>query len=198
MKNISELLNKTIEFASPPADLCLKCGKCCKMIISDLPRDKVLELAKNNDSAAKVFFNIFRPYNSIEDVKKIDEEHIQKVVENIKKKRNIDEKDITFYYCPHLSEENLCKVYSRRPECCKRAPANGWSFFPSGCGYEGWQFQEKEKHKQYVRQLKETLYELEVLYCSPNQTIDGVKVDELKQKIKHLLSKYKRFGVDLW
>ena len=192
MKYISELLNKKIEIASPPSDLCLKCGRCCKMIVSEHSEAKLLELAKNNDAGAKIFLDMFKPYSSHEKIKDIDEQHFTSIIQKFKKK-NINEKDVTFYYCPYVTDENLCKIYSRRPICCKRAPVTGWAMFPDGCGYLGWQFQQREIIKEHVRKLKEVLYELEMLY--PAEKTD---IQQIKQKIQNKLSEYEKYGAKNW
>lgn len=196
--NIIELLNKKMEFEQPPQDLCLKCGKCCKMIVPEHSADVLLEMARNNDDGAKVFLNLFKPYDNIEQAKKVDEAHVVDVVEKLKKTQNISEDEIVFFYCPYVSDENLCKIYHRRPICCKRAPVNGWAFFPEGCGFAGWQFQEREKHKAYVRQLKEALREIEILKEDQINQICGLSSQELKEKIEEKINVYRKYGADNW
>ena len=76
---------------------------------------------------------------------------------------NINENEITFYYCPNLTKDNKCSIHVTRPDCCRRAPRNGWSIFPPGCGFKGWQFQQRERVKGLIRKIKEHIIELELL-----------------------------------
>ena len=198
MIDILEILNQKIEFEAPPAELCLKCGKCCKTIVSEIPAAKLADMAKNNEEEAKVFFNIFKPYESIEDAAKVNEEHVKEIVTKFKKDKSLNVKQLTFYHCPYLSEENLCTIYPHRPECCKRAPINGWSLFPKGCGYEGWQFLQRERHKVQIRKLKEFLYELNTTVKEKDKIILGMPIQELKNKIIEKILEYERFGVENW
>ena len=197
MENILEILNQTIEFEAPPQDLCLKCGKCCKTIVSDISPEQLVEMAKNNEEEAKVFFNVFKKYENIEEAKLVNPVHTAEIISKFKKGRKVKNNQITFYYCPYLSEDNLCTIYPRRPECCKRAPINGWALFPEGCGYEGWQFVQREKHKSRIRKLKEFLYEMEML-VDDDKIVLGMPVKELKKKIMEKILEYEQFGVKNW
>ena len=60
MINILEILNQKVEFEVPPPELCLKCGKCCRTIVSEIPNEQLAAMAQNNEEEAKVFFNIFK------------------------------------------------------------------------------------------------------------------------------------------
>lgn len=39
------------------------------------------------------------------------------------------------YVCPHLSEDNLCKIYEDRPALCKEYEGQAGFYKPKGCGY---------------------------------------------------------------
>lgn len=39
------------------------------------------------------------------------------------------------YVCPHLSGDNLCKIYEDRPELCKEYEGQVGFYQPKGCGY---------------------------------------------------------------
>lgn len=76
-------------------------------------------------------------------------------------------------------------------------PHSCWDILPPGCGYEGWQFEQKEYHKKLVRKLKESLYELDFL----NDNIVYVHnktVLELKKEINDEIQPYKKYGADNW
>jgi len=151
-------------------------------------------MANNNEEEAKVFVNVFKPYANIYEAEKADPEHIGQIIERRKSNKN----SLTFYYCPYLSDDNACTIYSQRPDCCRRAPINGWSLFPPRCGYEGWQFEQREKHKKHVRKLKEVLYELELLASDDKQISSGQSVKDLKKRIKNKIIEYDKFGSANW
>ena len=196
MEDINAILNYKLKFESAPADLCLKCGKCCKTIITGLSNEELTYLANTNDCGAKVFFEIFKRYENIEDVFKVNKEHAERVIKSLRKNKKIKDNNVTFYYCPWQSPDNLCKIYSRRPECCRRAPLNGWALFPSGCGYEGWQFEQREKIKGQVRKIRELLYELEIVGNIENNKIPTMTNSELKEKLRNKLKEYVLFGAE--
>ncbi len=195
MTNLNELLNQTIEFEAAPQDLCLKCGRCCSTITSVYTRSELLKMANNNEEEAKVFINTFKPYSDVNAAKEADFEHAGQILDKLK---SVKKSELTFYYCPYVSEDKLCKIYSQRPECCKRAPNNGWSLFPPGCGYEGWQFEQREKHKKHVRKLKEALYELELLISDDNSAMTEESAKDLKEKIINKIASYQEYGADNW
>ena len=55
-----------------PQELCHMCGKCCRVVTTSIPYDKLLELQNNGDKAACDFLGIFVPFKTIEDAKKAD------------------------------------------------------------------------------------------------------------------------------
>lgn len=198
MINILEILNQKVEFEVPPPELCLKCGKCCRTIVSEIPNEQLAAMAQNNEEEAKVFFNIFKPYSSVDEARKANPEHVDEILKKLQKGKNADNENITFFYCPYVTEDNLCKIYPHRPDCCKRAPINGWALFPEGCGYEGWQFLQREKHQSRIRYLKEFLYELNTIVDDDNKNILGMPVEELKNKIIEKILEYERYGANKW
>jgi hypothetical protein len=108
--------------------------------------------------------------------------------------------DLTFYHCRYVTPEGLCGIYERRPRFCRSAPEHGWSVMPPGCGYEGWQFEQREKHKNMIRNLKTSLYQLQQL--SPDgvhhPTRPDTKLADLEAKIEEKIAPWRRFGADLW
>ena len=54
-------------------------------------------------------------------------------------KQTLDEdENIYFYHCPHLSSENTCTIYEKRPEICRDFPDNPLSILPTTCGFYEW------------------------------------------------------------
>ncbi len=197
MKNITEILNEEIVFESAPQELCLKCGKCCTAITSSYTNAAIVEMAENNEEEAKIFVNTFKPYQSIDEARLANPEQVDKVLLKFIKNKKLDENEVTFYYCPHLTEENLCAVHSQRPDCCRRAPNNAWSLFPDGCGYEGWLFAQREKHKKIVRKLKEILYEIEMMEKASDNNVNSSN-SEVKGKIINKIKSYEQYGSQNW
>lgn len=79
----------------------------------------------------------------------------------------------------------------------KDFPHSCWDALPYGCGYEGWQFEQREHYKKFVRELKETLYELTFL---DDDFIlrDSKSVAELRTEILDKISPYQKYGADNW
>jgi Fe-S-cluster containining protein len=181
-----------------PQYLCKMCGRCCRSITAHFPHDQLVQMAGKGSEGAKVFTDIFKPYSSIEEARKVVPEQIEQVLKELSQTEGFNISNITFYYCPHISSDNKCGIYETRPECCRRAPAHGWSCMPPGCGFEGWQFEEREKLKRKVRKLKEHLLEAEAVAVDgvvPGRNIPFV---ELKKEVEQKISRWEKFGSALW
>ena len=94
--------------------------------------------------------------------------------------------------------DNKCAIHATRPDCCRRAPRNGWSLFPPGCGFKGWQFMQKEKVKASVRALKEYLLELELLPEDEVLPEKGKTVKQMKDFIKQKIKPWEKYGALYW
>ena len=160
-----EISNEPVSYLTEfPQHLCKMCGKCCKAITTPYTHQELVKLAQEGQEEAKVFVEIFQRYDSVEAARAAVPDHVENILNQLKKSNtDFDESKVTFYHCPHLTEDNKCSIHSTRPDCCRRAPRNGWSLFPPECGFKGWQFQQREKVKASVRKLKEYLAELELL-----------------------------------
>lgn len=181
-----------------PQHLCKMCGKCCKAITTPYTHEELVELAREGQEEAKVFVEVFKRYESIAAARAAVPDHVNKIMDMLSKKEGFDPSKITFYYCPHLTEQNTCAIHSTRPDCCRRAPRNGWSLFPPGCGFLGWQFMQRERVKETIRKLKEYLIELDLL--SPDYVIPdrNVTASELKEVILERIKPWEKYGADFW
>lgn len=180
-----------------PQYLCNTCGKCCRSIVTPYSYDELKKMSDNGEEEASVFINIFKPYESIEEARKVVPEQVENVLNEFSAK-NFDINKVNFFYCPHITDENLCGIYQIRPNCCRRAPRHGWSLMPPGCGFEGWQFEQREKHKKTIRALKEYLYMAEML--SDDGKVPGreMTLDELRKLIEEKIAPWERFGSKFW
>ncbi|MEM0950811.1 MAG: YkgJ family cysteine cluster protein [Cyanobacteria bacterium P01_H01_bin.74] len=184
----------------PLPDLCHKSGRCCKSATTFHSQKKLMEMAENGEKEAIDFLSVFKPYKSIEDAREVVPEQVKQVLEVVEKRKDMSVEDLTFYYCEHVSPEGVCTIYERRPRCCREAPNNGWSAMPPGCGFEGWQFEQREKQRRLVRDMKRSVYALEQL--SP----DGVhhpirpdtKLEDLNQLMEERLKPWLQFGAANW
>ncbi|NLF83352.1 MAG: hypothetical protein GX568_05145 [Candidatus Gastranaerophilales bacterium] len=181
-----------------PQYLCRMCGRCCRSITSPYPHDELEEMAKNGSEGARVFIDIFKPYSSIEEARKVVPEQIDQILNELSSQNGFDINKVTFYYCPHITAENKCGIYETRPECCRRAPAHGWSCMPPGCGFEGWQFEEREKIKQKVRKLKEHLLDAEVIAVDGIVPGRNMHIYDLKKEVEQKISRWEKYGSTLW
>lgn len=181
-------------------DFCHKCGRCCKSATTYASHEELLKRQAEGDEEASEFLRVFQPYHSIEDARKAVPDQVDRVVSEFKTRTDLDDSHLTFYHCRYVTPEGLCGIYQERPRCCREAPANGWSIMPPGCGYEGWQFAEREAQKQTVRQLKNSVYALEQL------SEDGVshpldpnrKLADIRAQIEEKIKPWQQFGSAYW
>ncbi|MDX2084052.1 MAG: YkgJ family cysteine cluster protein [Candidatus Melainabacteria bacterium] len=184
----------------PLPDLCHKCGRCCRSATTYHSYQKLLELAGQGDKEAIDFLSIFEPYESVEAALAAVPEQVEQVLDVVRKRVDMDEAELTFYHCRFVTPEGLCGIYERRPRCCKEAPGHGWAVMPPGCGFEGWQFEQREKQKRMVRDLKSTAYLLAQM--SPDgvshPTRSGVTLADMEAMVEEKIAPWKQFGADHW
>lgn len=181
-----------------PQHLCKMCGKCCRAIVPQYGHEELIELTKDGDEEANVFVNIFKKYPTIDDARKVVPEHVDQIINVLKDNDNFDISKITFYHCPYITEDNLCSIHEERPDCCRRAPRNGWSLFPPGCGFEGWQFEMREKHKKTVRFLKECLYEYEQLKNEEDIVYSNMTLKDFRTLVENKIAPWEKYGAKYW
>ncbi len=185
--------------ADCPNYLCKKCGKCCKAISTQYSHKELVELAQQGQEEAKVFVEVFKRYDSVEAARIAAPEQIENIINNLQKYNpDFDESKLTIYYCPNLTEDNLCSVYQTRPECCRRLPNNGWSLLPEDCGFKGWQFQQREKVKASVRKLKEKLTELNLMQDDKILPQYDKTVKQMKELITEKINLWEKYGAKYW
>lgn len=180
-------------------DLCHKCGKCCRSATTYNSYAKLQELVAQGEQEAIDFLSIFEPFPSIEEARKVVPDQVEQVLSVIANRDDMSIDDVTFYHCRYVTEEGLCGIYERRPRCCKDAPYHGWAVMPPGCGFEGWQFEQRESQKADIRKLKEVQFQMEML--SP----DGVNLPtrqmtlaELRDSVNEAIRPWRSFGSEYW
>lgn len=180
-----------------PQRLCLMCGKCCRVATTVLSYDELLMLFQNGDEGAKDFLNIFEPYSSIEEARKVSAETVDNVLRCFD--GSFEEKEkITFYKCKYISANNLCGIYKKRPLLCDRFPTSPWAIVPPGCGFCGYMFKKREEYKMRVRLLKEDLIEFELMLKDEK---NEEKINKIKSgivKINEIIKLFKKYGSEDW
>ena len=172
-----------------PQRLCKMCGKCCRLAVASIPHEELLKKAENGDKGSIEFLDIFEPYESVEAALKFDEKTV----------KNIPEWETrTFYKCKYIQDNNLCGRYETRYDVCKEFPSSPWAVVPPGCGFEGWLFQEREKHKKNIRKLKEEaiFYQAKLKTDIPENEKDLYK--QLVQKINKYVDMYSKYDSQHW
>lgn len=197
MENSSEKTKNSLN--EKPQHLCNQCGRCCSVIASNLTRDDIEKCAKEYPEAARLFTDILVEYPSIKAAREKDAETVDNILKRYSDDHEGKTDDLKFYYCPQLDKNNLCKIYETRPLTCRYAPKNAWSLFPPGCGFEGWQFREREKEKAFVRQLKEILYELSFTKDdNAKVTSAGMTKKEVVELINKKIEPFLTYGASNW
>ena len=188
------------EKAGPLPDFCHKCGRCCRSATTFHPYKRLLELAASGDQEAQDFLEVFEPYESLEAAKAVEPEQVAQVLKVAEQRDDMNVEDVTFYHCRYVTPEGLCGIYERRPRCCKDAPHNGWALMPPGCGFEGWQFLQREKQKRMIRELKTTAYG--IAQMSPDgkthPTRPETTLDDMYGMINEKIKPWKVYGADYW
>jgi Fe-S-cluster containining protein len=181
-----------------PQYLCRMCGRCCKSIATSDSHEELERLAELGNEEARVFIDVFKRFPSIEEAKKVVPEQVEHILSELSLKEGFDLNKVSFYYCPHITDDNLCLMYKSRPNCCSRMPAHGWSCVPPGCGFEGWQFELREKYKKMTRSLKEYLTAMEAI--SEDGKVPGkeMTVEELRKIIEEKIKPWSKYGSMFW
>jgi len=198
--------NSTNEFSkSRPQRLCHMCGKCCRVVVAATVTPKTYEelksIADAGDESAIDFLRVFEPYSSVEDARKVSKETVENILLALDEAGTYDEKNVTFYKCKYLMDNNLCGIYENRPQLCDNFPVSCWAVVPPGCGFEGWLFQKREERKQKIRKFKENILSLET--TMKELEADGEfeqikKVEDIIEKLTKTISLYDKYGAQDW
>lgn len=181
-----------------PQHLCRMCGRCCKSIATTDSHEELERLAELGNQEAIDFINIFKRFPSIEEARKVVPEQVEQVLGELSQKEGYDMSKVAFYYCPHITEDNLCTIHMNRPTICKRAPHNGWSCMPPGCGFEGWQFELREKYKKMARSFKEHLTAIEAISVDGKVPGKDMTIEELRKIIEEKIKPWSKYGSMFW
>ena len=184
--------------AKRPQHLCHMCGKCCRVVTTSTPYSQLQKMAKDGDKGAIDFLTLFEPYDSIESARKIDKDTVDNIINRLEIDGKFDEKEITFYGCKYLQDNNLCSRYETRLDLCKHCPSTPWSIVPPGCGFEGWLFWQREEIKQKIRKSKEELLELKLLRMRTKDENTLQKINIVEHKIQRGIDFYKKYGSENW
>lgn len=171
-----------------PQRLCKMCGKCCRVLTASISYEEMKKKADDGDKESLDFLEIFKPFDSVEDAKKMNKE----IVENIP-----DYENRTFYTCRFL-DGNICSRYETRKEVCKRFPSSPFAVCPPGCGYEGWLFMEREKIMKYVRGLKEEQIQYRAMQKSTDDKERIEKLQKLIDAIDKNIKMFDKYGSSKW
>ena len=177
-----------------PQRLCKMCGKCCTVALCNRSFEELSELSITPNSEAKDFLSSFIPYKDLDIPRKISAEYVDVVLETLKAQGKYTSDSEIFYHCKYINEDNSCSIYEKRYSWCHNMPNHGWTLVPCGCGFEGWQFLVREQIKHNIRQLKEYLYECEILYGDGEIPSKKITVAQLREKIMQKIKPFERFG----
>lgn len=181
-----------------PQYLCKMCGRCCRVVTTSIPYNKLKVMAASGDKGAIDFLSIFVPYESIDAARAVDQEVVDNIILRLTADENFNEKEITFYCCKYLLENNLCSNYENRPDLCRHCPSTPWSIVPPGCGFEGWLFWKREEEKQKIRRSKEELLELKLLKTRTKSPEVLQKIEAVENKILRNIQLLKKYGAENW
>ena len=181
------------------ANLCRMCGQCCQAMATDFTYEELLTMSKEDKKEASVFIEFFDKYENIAAARKVAPGHVNQVLRYKGLSEDLEGDELPFYYCKKMLPDNACSAYNERPSCCRMAPKNGWAVMPPGCGYAGWQYEERERLKSTVRALKEKIYEVETLRGSDAFVEElNMSLSELKEYVREKAEPFKICGSAGW
>lgn len=182
-----------------PQSLCKMCGRCCRVVTNTkYTYSQIKQMAKEDNDFAKDFLKIFEPYPSIDAARSIDAKTVENIIEHLKMDNKFEEKDLTFYKCKYLLDNNMCSIYEERPTLCIHCPSSGWCVVPPGCGFESWLFLQREEDRQKVRKAKEELLELQLLKRKTKDENILIKIESVEKKIQHTIDLFRAYGSEDW
>jgi len=180
-------------------DFCHKCGRCCKSATTALSAKELADKALAGDKDSADFLRVFEPFESIEAARKVVPEQVDQVLRVYAENPEKDINTLTFYHCRYVTDDGLCGIYDSRPAFCERAPGSGWALMPPGCGFEGWEFLQREKQKAEVRKLKEMQARLTtVSLAHPDEPQLSLNVEVLNKRVDETIAVWKRYGAAEW
>lgn len=180
---------------SRPQRLCLMCGRCCRMSTTQFSHQELTKLAEEGDQGAIDFLDIFVPYESVEEARKLDAPIVNNIINNLDKDKR---EDVTFYHCKHIQDNNYCGNYENRRDLCRNFPSTAWAVAPPGCGYEGWLFQKQEEIKAKVRKWKESILEYKAELNNEKAPEIRAKIELVIEKTQKLIDSYAKYGSADW
>ena len=181
---------------SHPENLCLICGKCCGVAAAEIPYDELLNIAKKGDTFVNEFLEIFIPYESVDEVRKINAETVDNILREMYNK-NLSS-DLTFYHCKYLQGDNVCGKFEDSITLYKDFTVSPWGVIPQGCILAGSLFLKFEKEKQRVRKAKEELIDLAFLKTKIKNKNVLEKIKNVEKKLNKTIELYKRYGSADW
>jgi Fe-S-cluster containining protein len=131
-----------------PKPSCCSHGDCCKGASPSVPYHQLWEKAKNGDDFAQGFLSIMLPYASHEAARAVVPSLVEKTLRAAEKSEKFESPDdVVFYACRYLDANNRCGVYEDRPQFCRDYPDSPFLVMASGCAFEGWSNQCRNKFK---------------------------------------------------
>jgi Fe-S-cluster containining protein len=147
--------NKWSEQFNVPYPDCNMCGKCCRCASPSTPTQELIKRAENKDTFAKDFLDIFIPYSSIDEARKVCQETVERSIKACEKPdTKVKKEQLVFYHCKYISDDNKCLIHEDRPNLCRDFPDMPFLIFPQGCAYENWSKECKQKYNHLQEDLK--------------------------------------------
>lgn len=112
---------------------CNRTGTCCRLACSEFSYEELKQKALKGDNFATQFTGVFIPYENLEAARKIFPDYVDLVLKTLNK-----EEKTYFYHCPHITDDNVCTIYEKRPDICRDFPDNPLVILHNTCGFCEW------------------------------------------------------------
>lgn len=117
---------------------CHQCGVCCRLASSEHSYETLQHRAEAGDDFARQFTSIFLPFQSRQAAQAKFPDVVQAVL--IEAGESANQKQVFFYHCPYIGEDNRCTIYGtdKRPDICASYPETPLSFVYEKCAWRPW------------------------------------------------------------
>ena len=139
-----------------PVPKCDQQGCCCRGASPSVPAHMLLKQAAEGDDFARNFLSQFVPYATHEEADASVPGIVERTLKAALKSEDFKSpEEVVFYRCRYLKGTNQCQIYEDRPELCRDYPGTPFVVFASGCAFEPWAKQIREKYADIEAELRE-------------------------------------------
>jgi Fe-S-cluster containining protein len=145
-----------VEATGIPMPACKMQGCCCRGASPSIPFGQLMEKAAQGDDFARNFFSIFIPHASHHDARQVVPGLVERTLTAAQKDTafTCPEKDVVFYHCRFIGDDNRCQIWEDRPALCRAYPDSPFLVFAPNCAFEPWAQAVREKFSHMKAEIQ--------------------------------------------